>query len=106
MVLLSFSLSIAIYTIWLNATLGILISLVMCGMLAIGVGGWLFFRQKRRDPSYFFKHWAISCLWIVVGNVLALVMVCGNLRWKGGNYLQQFQGTCCEEAPVTFSVFN
>ncbi|MDR2191181.1 MAG: hypothetical protein LBP53_08735 [Candidatus Peribacteria bacterium] len=64
MFLLSFTLSLAIYTIWLNAPLGMMISAGVLGILLL-VCGWK--RQRKQ------------CGRIFAGNLLALLLISGNL---------------------------
>jgi len=101
MFFLSFALSIAIYTIWLNAKLGILISLMFVVVTPLLKGGGAKLRGVRSwksnkcnvdgqgngvmfgqgKPSLYKTLWK-DFLWVVAGNLLALLVVCGNLRWK------------------------
>ncbi|MDR3169003.1 MAG: hypothetical protein LBU27_04525 [Candidatus Peribacteria bacterium] len=113
MLLLSFALSIAIYTIWLNAKLGILISLVMfAGVVVItpfctasrsavlrdGKGGLrgIFQRKKR------LKRYASFLL----GNLVALTAVSVHLWWKDVVFLETFWGQDERDSQEILSSFE
>ncbi|MDR2416481.1 MAG: hypothetical protein LBD75_08025 [Candidatus Peribacteria bacterium] len=117
MFLLSFALSIAIYTIWLNAKLGILISLVMMVGLMVGMGCWIGLRYGKsnnggqKKPSLYWQ-WGKNGLYIFIGNFLALLVVCGSLRFKGSDMLKLFfsPSKSCTEITCTaaseWQIFN
>ncbi|MDR0651147.1 MAG: DUF4131 domain-containing protein [Candidatus Peribacteria bacterium] len=89
MFLLSFALSIAIYTIWLNAKVGILISLVMCGIL-MTVSFFLKSNPRSIKHKTPYQQRGMSCLYSILGNMLAFAVICGNLQLQGKEYFNLF----------------
>lgn len=89
MFLLSFALSIAMYTIFLNAKLGITISLVLFGIFLVGSGIFCLIR-KRKKAEWFWKPFWKFALFVFLWNFLALLVVCGSLRRKDTEFLKRF----------------
>ncbi|MDR0860981.1 MAG: hypothetical protein LBO09_08715 [Candidatus Peribacteria bacterium] len=105
MFLLSFALSIAIYTIFLNAKLSITISLVLFGIFLAGCINPLSLRSfppaVQRDSSLSrllrgnnkpFRTIGKWCIRILFGNLLALSVVSVNLWRKDVEFIKMFRG--------------